>query len=88
MGVSLPPFTLARGLSVVDIRTEEVQPTWTSIISAPASARATAIACPIPLVPPVTRAVFPWSENSEDIGVEAAIVLTLEYATEEFEVGM
>ena len=33
------------------------------IISAPASANAIAAACPIPLVPPVTRAVWPSNEN-------------------------
>ena len=38
--------------------------TWTSKISAPASASAKAMACPIPLVPPVTRAVWPSSENN------------------------
>ena len=34
------------------------------MISAPASANAIAIACPMPLVPPVTNAVWPSSENS------------------------
>ena len=38
--------------------------TWTSKMSAPASASAIAMACPIPLVPPVTRAVWPSSENN------------------------
>ena len=38
--------------------------TWTSRISAPASARAIAMACPMPLVPPVTNAVFPSRENN------------------------
>ena len=32
-------------------------------MSAPASAKASAIDCPMPLVPPVTSAVFPSSEN-------------------------
>lgn len=32
-------------------------------MSAPISASAIAIAWPIPLVPPVTRAVWPWREN-------------------------
>ena len=38
--------------------------TWMRMISAPASAIAIAIACPIPRVPPVTTAVFPESEKS------------------------
>jgi hypothetical protein len=37
--------------------------TCIKIISAPASARAMAAACPMPLVPPVTRAVCPSKEN-------------------------
>ena len=37
--------------------------TWTRRISAPASARASAIARPIPRVPPVIKAVCPSSEN-------------------------
>lgn len=37
--------------------------TWTRRMSAPASARARATACPIPLVPPVIRAVWPSREN-------------------------
>ena len=40
--------------------------TWTRRISAPASARASAMACPIPRVPPVIRAVCPLSENIDD----------------------
>jgi len=39
------------------------------MMSAPASARARAIARPIPRVPPVTRAVLPVRSNSEDIVV-------------------
>jgi hypothetical protein len=35
-----------------------------SMMSAPASANAIAMACPIPRVPPVTTAVLPTSENS------------------------
>lgn len=38
--------------------------TCTRRMSAPASASAIAIACPIPRVPPVTRAVCPSRENS------------------------
>lgn len=38
--------------------------TWTRRILAPASARAIAIACPIPRVPPVTKAVWPSRLNS------------------------
>jgi hypothetical protein len=34
------------------------------MMSAPASANAIAMACPIPRVPPVTTAVLPTSENS------------------------
>lgn len=45
--------------------------TWTRIISAPASARAIAIAAPMPRVPPVMRAVLPWREKRE--GIESAI---------------
>lgn len=41
---------------------DSVKCTWTRRISAPASARAIAIDCPMPLVPPVTRAVWPSSE--------------------------
>ena len=37
--------------------------TCIKIISAPASARAIAAACPIPLVAPVTKAVCPSKEN-------------------------
>ena len=37
--------------------------TWTRRISAPASAKASAIARPIPRVPPVIKAVCPLSEN-------------------------
>ena len=37
--------------------------TWTRRISAPASAKARAIARPIPRVPPVIKAVCPSSEN-------------------------
>lgn len=37
--------------------------TWIKMISAPHSASATAAACPIPLVPPVTSAVWPSREN-------------------------
>jgi hypothetical protein len=46
-------------------------------MSAPASARARAIACPIPLVPPVTRAVWPAREKSSwtvDISVVFSLV--------------
>ena len=42
---------------------------------APASARPSVIARPIPRVPPVTSAVCPWSENMEakgDGGAEAS----------------
>lgn len=42
------------------------------MMSAPASARATAIACPIPRVPPVTRAVWPSSEKS--CGIEVMLI--------------
>lgn len=38
--------------------------TWTRMMSAPASARAIAMDCPIPLVPPVTRAVCSLREKS------------------------
>lgn len=47
--------------------------TWTRIMSAPASARAIAIAAPMPRVPPVTRAVLPWREKRE--GIVSAIFL-------------
>lgn len=47
--------------------------TCIKIISAPHSAKATAAACPIPLVPPVTSAVCPSRENIA-IVAEAAIV--------------
>jgi hypothetical protein len=43
------------------------------MISAPASANATAIACPMPRVPPVTTAVLPAKEkrsDTEDIVVD------------------
>lgn len=43
-----------------------------NMMSAPASARAVAIAAPIPLVPPVTTAVLPSSENI--FGYDSAIV--------------
>lgn len=43
-------------------------PTCARMISAPASARATAIAWPIPRVPPVTRAIWPLRENSSVTG--------------------
>jgi len=46
--------------------------TWTSRMSAPASASAIAMACPIPRVPPVTRAVCPWREN---IAITPAILM-------------
>lgn len=55
---------------VVRVRGEEMT-TWTRIISAPASARAIAIAAPMPRVPPVMRAVLPWREKRE--GIESAI---------------
>ena len=49
------------------------------MISAPASARAIAAAWPIPLVPPVTRAVCPSNENNfsiaEDILITAKMML-------------
>ena len=47
--------------------------TWTRRISAPASARARVIACPIPRVPPVTKAVCPSSENIDENVAEDAI---------------
>ena len=43
---------------------EKTVGTWMRMISAPASAIAIAIACPIPRVPPVTTAFFPESEKS------------------------
>ena len=43
---------------------EKTVGTWIRTMSAPASAIAIAIACPIPRVPPVTTAVFPESEKS------------------------
>lgn len=39
--------------------------TWTRMMSAPASARPRATDAPMPLVPPVTRAVSPWREKRE-----------------------
>lgn len=44
--------------------------TWIKTISAPASARAMAIACPIPLVPPVTIATLPLNENNDKTGAD------------------
>ncbi len=41
--------------------------TWTRRMSAPASARAMATDCPMPLVPPVTSAVSPLSEKRASI---------------------
>ena len=49
--------------------------TCIKIISAPHSARDTATACPIPLVPPVMTTVWPSSEN-EAIVAETAILKT------------
>ena len=48
--------------------------TWTRRISAPASAKASAMACPIPRVPPVIRAVCPSRENIEG-NAEAFIIV-------------
>ena len=47
-------------------------PTCTNTMSAPASARAKAIAWPMPRVPPVTRAVLPVKEN-KDVTVAAIV---------------
>jgi len=49
--------------------------TWARIISAPASARPNAIACPSPRVAPVHMAVFPSRENRErtPVMMEAAV---------------
>lgn len=47
-------------------------------MSAPASARPTAIARPIPLDPPVTRAVLPCKEKSEST-FAVAIVYTIRW---------
>lgn len=44
---------------------------------APASARASVIALPIPRVPPVTKAVCPSRENIENIDIEFAMVVTV-----------
>ena len=49
--------------------------TCIKIISAPHSARDTATACPMPLVPPVITAVWPSSEN-EAIVAESVIFNT------------
>lgn len=43
--------------------------TWTRIRSAPASARATATAWPMPRVPPVTTAVWPSRENRLGVAI-------------------
>lgn len=48
---------------------EEGENTWMRIKSAPASARPIAISAPIPLVPPVMKAVFPFRENISRTGV-------------------
>lgn len=46
-------------------------------MSAPASASARAMACPIPLVPPVTMAVLPLSENREDIVADMVVAVVV-----------
>ena len=48
---------------IVGCNKEMLNYTCIKIISAPASARAMAAACPMPLVPPVTKAVCPSKEN-------------------------
>ncbi len=54
--------------------------TWTKIMSAPASASPMATACPIPRVPPVTRAVSPLSENKLSIvrygGISVSVIVS------------
>lgn len=50
--------------------------TWTRRISAPASARAIVMAWPMPLVPPVTKAVCPSRENSCSTEVMIAVVVS------------
>lgn len=48
--------------------------TWIKTISAPDSAKAKAIACPMPLVPPVTTPVNPLRENSDATGVDMIVL--------------
>lgn len=53
--------------------------TCINIISAPASASAMAAACPIPLVPPVTRAVWPSREKSLAVADDIVRVWSVEH---------
>ena len=53
--------------------------TWINTTSAPASAKAKAIACPMPLVPPVTTAVWPLREKSE---LTVADIVAIELVTQ------
>lgn len=54
------------------------------MISAPASANARAIALPMPLVPPVTNAVFPL--KSKKLGIAIVIELNLVFLSDYLEI--
>ena len=57
---------------------EDIIQTWIRMMSAPASASAIATACPMPLVPPVTRAVCPSRENIAIVVLLAMTVSVLD----------
>lgn len=58
--------------------------TWINTTSAPASAKAKAIACPMPLVPPVTTAVWPLSEKRELIVADIVAITSKSIEWNEF----